>query len=196
MSHSDHRSDNPAAWAAALSRRKFLRWTALAAVASMVGWRFLTPAAGDDPGPLSHLSSNQAKVLAAAYQTITGETKPESVREALRFMDGYLGRMDGRTRLEFSALLALVEHSPLVFHGYLGRFSSLPAQARAHCLTGWRRGATWRRPVYCALKDLSYLYYYTRPANWAGLGYAGPLVSADAVNPAFERRYQGLEAKS
>ncbi len=162
----------------------------------MTSWRLLARAQGDELGAFENLSANQAKVLAAAYQTITLESKPEAVREAIRFMDGFVGRLDGRTRFEFKALLALVEQSPLLFHGYLGRFTSLSPQARAHCLTGWRNGATWRRPVYSALKDLSYLYYYTRPEHWTRIGYPGPLVAPGSAFPQLEQRYQGLEARS
>ena len=186
-------SDSTQQWATPLSRRKFLRWTALVGVASVVGWRFLTPSQGSAPGPLTALSANQAKILAAAYATITLETDATKIAEAITFMDRLIGKLDDRTRFEFKALLALVEHSPILFHGMLGRFTALGAENRARCLEGWRFGAVWRRPVFGALKDLSYLYYYTRPEHWPAIGYTGPLVPRGLINPALERRYQGLE---
>ncbi|MBI3542736.1 MAG: hypothetical protein HY075_05610 [Deltaproteobacteria bacterium] len=179
-------------WARPLSRRSFLRWTALAGVASVAGWRFLAPSQGDDPGPLQHLSANQARILAAAYATITLEKDPARLREAVSFMDGFVGRLDDHTRLEFKAALLLVEHSPFLFHGYLGRFTALGDAERARCLEGWRSGFSWRRPVFGALKDLSYLHKYTRPGSWAAIGYGGPLVAGGGAHTAFEKRYRGL----
>ena len=161
-----------------------------------MGWRFLSSSTGQDFRLLENLSSNEGKVLAASYQTITLESDLVSIQNAVHFMDQFIGRLDRRTRLEFKAALALVEHSPLLFHGYFGRFTSLDNVRRKSCLEGWQNGASWRRPVFGALKDFCYLYYYTRTENWAKLGYAGPMVPVGAVNPSLESRYQGLGASS
>ena len=164
-----------------MNRRSFLKWAAFAGLTSVVGWRFL--------------SSSRAAIFAAVFATVTGDEDAASSREAVEFLDKFAGELSAASRFELRAALYLVEHSTLIFGGYLGRFSKLDATSRAKVLEGWRTGAQWRRPVFGALKDLSYLALYSRPSSWKAIGYDGPLVPASGRGSPFDARYVDLVVK-
>ncbi|MCC7440826.1 MAG: GMC family oxidoreductase N-terminal domain-containing protein, partial [Bdellovibrionales bacterium] len=182
---------------AGLSRRRFLRWSALGLVTAATAGRTLWPARlPEGLAPLQHLSSTEAAVLAAAYEVVTDDTDPASRLRALARMDAFVGSFAGRLRLELKGALLLAEHSPLLFQGYLRRFSALDPEQRAHCLERWQNGFVWGRPVFGAIKELTSLARYSDPASWEAIGYSGPLVPPTSERPWTEtdRAYEKLRA--
>jgi hypothetical protein len=96
--------------------------------------------------------------------------------------------------MELKAGLTLLEHSPFFFNGFFPRFTKLDPERRARVLEGWRDGAGWRRPLFGALKDLSYLAYYCDEKSWRGIGYTGPLVPLTREPGARDREYLAMLA--
>ena len=158
-----------------LRRRSFLRWTALAGVASISGWRFAL--------------QSEAGLLATLYTDITGDIDSSA---AIEFMNSFIARLSARDRLELRAGLTLLEQSPFAFHGFLPRYTQLDPARRRVVLEGWRDGALWRRPLFGAVKDLSYLAYYRRPETWAAIGYSGPMVPESREATDRDREYLAL----
>ncbi|MGK5083889.1 twin-arginine translocation signal domain-containing protein [Bdellovibrionota bacterium FG-1] len=189
------KKSNPETRLDVFSRRSFLRWTAVVGVGATLGWRFLAPSRGPELRGLKHLSPNEARILAAVYSVITGDDVQVSVESATRSMDGFMTHLCARDRRELRAALHLVEQTPLLFHGFLSRFTALNPKDQAHCLDGWRLGAAWRRPVFVGLKDLSYLAFYTRSTNWASIGYAGPIIPMPTLGIGLEPQYAALLAR-
>lgn len=175
-----------------LSRRSFLKWTALVGVGAVAGWRFALPAKGPSFANLKTLSQNQARILSAVYSAVTDDQDEPSIRNAVEFMDRFLAPLSKRDVLEFRAGLVLLEQSPLVFSGYVSRFTSLTRAEQKRCLDGWRTGAQWRRPLFGALKEFSYLALYSRSETWGEIGYTGPLVPDGGRWQVHEARYQGI----
>lgn len=156
-----------------LSRRSFIRWSIFGLVTIFLGWRFFFRTKYYTVPNLKALSYSDAQILAAIYTTITLEDSESAITNALEKIDHFITSLTKRSRIELKAALHLVEQSPILFHGYFSRFTGLSLESRTKVLEGWQQGAHWRRPVFNALKELSYLAYYTDSTNWKKIGYAG-----------------------
>lgn len=175
-----------------MPRRRFLL-VAGVATGAVFAWRFLLPASGGGFSGLRYLSQNQARVLAAVYGVIVPGRTREQESEAIRFLDRFIAQLDAGQRMQLSAAFHLLEHTPLLFHGFLPRFSRLSPERQARCLEGWRDGGSLRRPLYAGLKELILLAHYSLPSSWAALGYNGPMVPEGYASPR-EAFYKGLLA--
>ena len=158
-----------------LSRRSFIRLSVFGLITIFLGWRFFFRTKKYLIPNQKNLSSNDAQILAAVYTAITLEDSGPAIAEAISKIDQFISTLTRRSRLELKTALHLLEQSPLLFHGYISRFTGLSLESRTKVLEGWQQGSLWRRPVFNALKELSYLAYYTDSGNWKKIGYNGPL---------------------
>ena len=80
------------------------------------------------------------------------------------------------TRDDMKNGLQLFEHATLL-HGFGSRFTALtPAQRLAYVNALLSGGPGPLQQVALALKEMAYLFYYTRPATWKTIGYDGPFM--------------------
>jgi hypothetical protein len=97
--------------------------------------------------------------------------------ECTAFLDLYLKDFPSSILWQIRLVLRLVEHTPLLFHGYFRRFTTLAASAQRQVLQGWSESRfLWKRQAFKALKTLAYLSYYRHEKTWGSLQYEGPLV--------------------
>jgi hypothetical protein len=165
------------------TRRGFLRLTgATLALAGLANLRVL-PAAGALPAVAGRrfFSPADAERLTAIVERMVASDDPTApaVREtrAVETIDSLCRVLDpGATRL-LPVLLRLVDWGPLLFELRPSRFSALTdAEKDAH-LAGWMRSRLrWRRLAFLALRNLSFLGYYSQAETWPAIGYAGPLL--------------------
>jgi len=176
-----------------ISRKKFILWLT-AIIFGILSLRFLIPAKGPNFCNLKKLSTNQARILSAIYQTITMDRNPKNIKNSIAFMDKFISNLSSKMIFEFKAVLFLIEHSPLIINGNLFCFSYLDQDDQIQCIRQLLTGIKIKRPIYTALKEISYLGYYTNSKNWAKIGYNGPIVSEGFFNLQIERRYSSLIA--
>lgn len=192
MDQENKKSD--AAILAPLSRRRFLLLSG-GAIGVAFSWRFFSPAKGAHYEGLTYLSQQQARILVAVYQVMAPETTTENQQEVILFLDDFISRLDKMQRLQLSAALMLLEHTPLLFHGFLPRFTRLDSERQVRCLNGWRNGGPQRSPLYSALKELIFMGHYSMDWSWEAIGYGGPLIEVDRPPSPRDHFYEGLLAK-
>ena len=72
-------------------------------------------------------------------------------------------------------LLRLVEWGPLLFDFTLTRFSKMSDAEKDASLRAWMTSRLgFRRRAFYALRNLSFLGYYSQEPTWALIGYRGP----------------------
>ncbi len=80
------------------------------------------------------------------------------------------------TRSDLKNGLQLFEHATIT-HGFASRFTSLdPASRLAYFDKLLRAEPGALQQIAVALKELAYLFYYSRDETWKVIGYDGPLV--------------------
>jgi hypothetical protein len=80
------------------------------------------------------------------------------------------------TRGDLKNGLQLFEHATIT-HGFSSRFTSLEPAARLAYFDKLLRGEPGAlQQIAVALKELAYLFYYSRDETWKVIGYDGPLV--------------------
>ncbi|HTL10962.1 MAG TPA: hypothetical protein VL588_00660, partial [Bdellovibrionota bacterium] len=106
-----------------LTRRGFAKRAVAGGVVIWAASRLAWPARLPEGATHENLDRTEAAVLVAAFEVIAGRSDPTEIRGALGRMDAFVGGIEGRPRWELRAALHLVQQSPLLFHGYLSRFS-------------------------------------------------------------------------
>ncbi len=123
----------------------------------------------------------QAAIFAAiaARMTETGDASMPRFADttALFTVDRSLLFLNDDQRQQLGIALQLFEYGPPLFDLRLARFTTLTPGEQDAALAGWRdsRFAT-RRLAYRAMKNLSYLGYYSQDATWAGIHYMGAVL--------------------
>jgi len=78
-------------------------------------------------------------------------------------------------RGQFRWALTLFEYGPILFQLKLSRFTSLGPEERDAHLRDWAESRfLTRRLAFRAMKNLSYLGYYSQDSTWKGIHYSGP----------------------
>jgi len=167
-----------------LSRRSFLRYTALTAGLLAVSRLRLAPAIAAQrtlATELHVLTPQQADILTAIVErfTFTGADTMPAVRDtqAIVTIDQALLQLDPTVQSQIGWLLTLFQWGPPLFQLKLNTFTGLKPEERDVYLQGWAtsRSGT-RRLAFRALKNLSMLGYYSQDATWKGIHYDGPWV--------------------
>lgn len=106
-------------------------------------------------------------------------------------MDEQAWASDPGIRADLKAALELIEHVPPLY-GHFGRLTSLARADREDVLRAMLRSS---QDVFVrtatAIKELTYLCYYTEDATWPALGYDGPWVKTPRP-PESAERYAAL----
>ena len=166
----------------ALSRRSFLRYSALTAGLLAVSRLRVAPALATQSvtGPgLRVLSARQAEVLRAIVERMvwSGSADLPAVRDtrAIETIDQALLQLDASVQAQLRWLLTLFQWGPPLFQLKLKTFTGLSADEQDEYLRGWATSRVeTRRVAFRALKNLSMLGYYSQDATWKAIHYDGP----------------------
>ena len=173
-----------------LTRRQLLKISGLLTVSSFAGIRVLLPVKGPLEATTGFLSLTHANIMANVYMAITGDNKA-GTEKAIRIIQKFLSSLGRRDRFELKLALWSFEQGGLV---NLSRFSSLSDVEKIQALEKWEKVEGLRSVIYSALREISYLAYYTLPENWEKIGYSGPIVESKDNHPEFNRMYEELLA--
>ncbi len=166
-----------------LTRRGFLRATtfsaAMLAVSRLRPNAVAAADAAEAPGELRVLSARQAEILTAIGARIAATGEPSMPEfgdtPAIATIDRTLLYLPADIRDQFGWALLLFDYGPFVFDLRFSRFTALGPEERDASIRGWA-GSRFetRRLVYRAMKNMSFLGYYSQDATWAGIHYGGP----------------------
>jgi hypothetical protein len=93
------------------------------------------------------------------------------------FVDGWLGRMNGRVVRDFARFMAYLEHFAPLACGLLPRFTKLTVSEQDRVLASLEAShSDLLRAGFEGLKALVFMGYYRDPRTWSTLGYDGPFV--------------------
>jgi hypothetical protein len=167
-----------------LTRRGFLTLSgAAAALGALSQLRALPAGAGFAAGHAQgrFFAEREADVLAQVVERMveTGEAEAPAVRrtDTLDTIDRLCGALDPALTAPLPALLRLVEYGPILFDWTPRRFTRLAPAEKDQALYGWMTSRfALRRLGFLALRNLSFLGYYSQPETWPLIGYAGPLL--------------------
>jgi hypothetical protein len=169
----------------AIGRRTFLRAAGMSAgllTLSKLGRAVSAVALVDTSnGGLKVLSTGDARVLSAIAERMVFTGDPGMPRfgetSGLRIIDNAMRHLVDDVTQQLHWALLLFEYAPPLFAGRLSTFTGLDATAQDAYLAGWADSRfTLRRIAFQALKNLSYLGYYSDDATWKGIHYDGPWV--------------------
>ena len=167
--------------AAVVSRRSFLRWTAVSAGLLSVSRLRLAPAlaASSPAADLRVLTPQQAEIFTVIVERMVYSGAPDmpAVGEtrAIEAIDQTLLQLDSTVQSQLSWLITLFEWGPPVFQLKLHRFTGLGPEDQDDYIRDWDTShVETRRIAFQALKNLSFLGYYSQDATWKGIHYDGP----------------------
>lgn len=168
-----------------LSRRSFLRWSAVSAGLLAVSrlrppLRLAAPAVAAGTS-LRVLDPRSAAVLTAIVERMvfSGDPRMPAVRDtdAVAAIDRALQQLDAGMQSQVRWLLRLFEWGPPLFALRPTTFTRMDDAARDAYLRGWATSRLGlRRLGFRALKNLSMLGYYSQDATWKAIHYDGPWV--------------------
>jgi len=168
--------------ATVVSRRSFLRWTAVSGGLLAVSRLRFAPALAAASSPaaaLRVLTPQQAEIFTVIVERMVYSGAPEmpAVREtrAIETIDQTLLQLDPTVQSQLSWLITLFEWGPPVLQFKPHRFTKLPPEEQDDYIRDWATsGVETRRIAFQALKNLSVLGYYSQDATWKGIHYDGP----------------------
>lgn len=109
----------------------------------------------------------------------TGAAGAPALREtrAIEVIDRICAGLDPKITGVLPHLLRLVEWGPLLFDFTPTRFSRMSDAECDASLRAWMSSRLgFRRRAFYALRNLSFLGYYSQDATWSLIGYQGPVV--------------------
>lgn len=183
-----------------ISRRAFLWVGAGAAAAGLFTWRLgFYPTASWDGEVLAEW---EAHVVAAAAEAIIpdepGVLPPygPAPMELARNVDRFLVSMPSDTITEIHGMFGLIEHGTLL-GGSAARFTRLDAHRRRVFLAALRDRGEMIGQAARGIRDLVMVGWYQHPGTWRQMGYGGPMVAVDQLDPAWrvKGRYSDLVAE-
>ena len=161
------------------TRRGFL---SLAASGAALAALARLPAAGAVAANRSEnafFSEFERELLTAVVERMvaTGAPDAPAVRETgtIAVIDRICAGLDPGVSGVLPNLLRLVEWGPLLFDFTPTRFSKMSDAEKDASLRAWMTSRLGlRRRAFYALRNLSFLGYYSQDATWALIGYRGP----------------------
>jgi hypothetical protein len=161
------------------TRRGFLGLAAKSAALAALARLPAASALSANGAKTAFFSAYETAILTAVVERVvaTGEASARAVREtrAVEVIDRLCAGLDPEVSGVLPTLLRLVEWGPALFDFRFTRFSKLSDAEKDASLRAWmtsRLGV--RRRAFYALRNLSYLGYYSQEATWALIGYRGP----------------------
>lgn len=159
------------------SRRRFLGWIALGAVAGGAGI-----AAVRSSGYRLAPEVARRLVVLSPWHYLVIEAFGARVLDPERapvadFADGYLVDLAANDRRDLLAFVAYVEHLAPLALGHTRRFTLLSEADQDRVLESLEQSSIdLLRGGFQALKSLCLMAHYRRPESWPALGYGGPVV--------------------
>ena len=161
------------------TRRGFLR---LAATSAALAALARLPAAGavaTNRCETAFFSEFERELLTAVVERMvaTGAPDAPAVRETrtIEVIDRVCAGLDPGVSGVLPNLLRLVEWGPVLFDFTFTRFSKMSDIEKDASLRAWMNSRLGlRRRAFYALRNLSYLGYYSQDATWPLIGYQGP----------------------
>jgi hypothetical protein len=174
----------------ALSRRSFLRYTAVTTgLATLTRLRAapVAAASGAVSEDLLVFSSNEAEILTAIVERMvhSGDAVMPAVRDtrAIATIDRTLATVDETVVSQLRWLLSIFQYAPPLLDLRMSTFTGMSPEDQDEYLRGWANSRfQTRRLAFRALKNLSMLGYYTQDSTWRGIHYDGPWVPRPAAN--------------
>jgi len=156
-----------------------------------MGLRVMLPTPGPILKTTGVLSLKEANILANIYMAVTLDSKEGAIK-AMEVIEKFLTCLGRRDLFELKMALLSFEQG-----GLLGpfRFSSLNEAEKVRTLEKWQKVEGLRGIIYSALREISYLAFYSMKENWKAIGYSGPMVSLGDNDPQFNEMYEELLAK-
>jgi len=170
------------------TRRGFLRLAAASAALTALS---RIPAAGAVAGnrcKTSFFSEHERELLTGVVERMvaTGAPDAPTVREtgSIEVIDRICAGLDPGVSGVLPNLLRLVEWGPLLLDFTPTRFSKMSDAEKDASLRAWMTSRLdLRRRAFYALRNLSYLGYYSQDATWDLIGYQGPFVLPEETAP-------------
>ncbi len=166
------------------TRRGFLRLaTASASLATLAELRALpalaTCATGEASGRFFNPIETEILTQIAERMVDSGQAAAPRLRAtgAIATIDRTCQGLDPALTSLLPTALRLVEYGPFFFDWTFRRFTQLGDTEKDAALAGWMTSRfELRRLVFQALRNLSFLGYYSQEESWPLIGYAGPLL--------------------
>lgn len=167
----------------ATTRRGFLRLAGAAASFTALAQLRAVPAAATEVRPHggpAFFSPSELEILTQVVERMVASLEPGAPRvrdtNAVGTIDALCGSLDPSITQPLPTLLRAVDYAPFVFDLRFERFSRMTPSERDASLEGWMRSRfALRRMAFQALRNLSFLGYYSQEETWPLIGYAGPL---------------------
>jgi hypothetical protein len=169
------------------TRRGFL---SLAATSAALAALARLPAARALPANASRaafFSERERQILTHVVERMvaTGEPNAPTVGETrtIEVIDRICAGLDPELSGVLPTLLRLVEWGPALFDLEFTRFSKMGELERDASLRAWMTSRLGiRRRAFYALRNLSYLGYYSQESTWGLIGYLGPIVTPEGAS--------------
>lgn len=166
------------------TRRGFLKLAAASAsFGALAGLRASPAAAAGAASAGTFFDARQTGILTQIAERMvdTGDPAMPRLRDtsAIAAIDRTCRALDPALTGLLPVALLLFEWGPVVLDWKIRRFTQLSDAEKDAYLAGWMNSRfEVRRMAFFALRNLSFLGYYSQDATWSGIGYAGPLLGA------------------
>jgi hypothetical protein len=163
------------------TRRGFLRLAATSAARAAVARLPAAAAVATNRSETTFFSEFERELLTGVVERMvaTGAPDAPAVREtrSIEAIDRICAGLDPGVSRVLPNLLRMVEWGPVLFDFTFTRFSKMSDTEKDASLRGWMTSRlALRRRAFYALRNLSYLGYYSQDATWPLIGYLGPIV--------------------
>lgn len=172
----------PAPHAFATTRRGFLGLAATTASFVALSQLRTVPAAAVEAHPGERFfSPSEQEILTQVAQRMVDSDQPGAPRvrdtDTVGTIDALCSSLDPAITQPLPTLLHVVDYAPFVFDFSFKRFTRMTPAEQDASLEGWMRSRlALRRVAFQALRNLSFLGYYSQEETWPMIGYAGPLL--------------------
>jgi hypothetical protein len=161
------------------TRRGFLSLAVASAALAAVARLPVASALSANGSETVFFSEYEREILTRVVERMveTGAPEAPAVREtrAIEVIDRLCAGLDPELSGVLPTLLRLVEWGPLLFDFTFTRFSKMSDAEQDASLRAWMTSRLGlRRRAFYALRNLSFLGYYSQEATWALIGYRGP----------------------
>ena len=160
------------------TRRGFLRLAATSAALAAVARLPAAGAVAANRSETAFFSEIERELLTAVVERMVATGAPDAPAvgdtRAIEVIDRVCSGLDPGVSGVLPNLLRLVEWGPVLFDFTFTRFSKMSDIEKDASLRAWMTSRLGlRRRAFYALRNLSYLGYYSQDATWPLIGYQG-----------------------
>jgi hypothetical protein len=170
------------ATALATTRRGFLRLAGATVSFTALAQLRAVPSAATQAGTsASFFSATEQEILTQIVERMIDSDQPGAPRVrdtgTVPTIDALCASLDPAITGPLPTLLHVVDYAPFVLDLTFKRFTRMTPAEQDASLEGWMRSRfALRRQAFLALRNLSFLGYYSQEETWPLIGYAGPLL--------------------